>query len=457
MDNARSELAKIIQAVDKASHDELDVLARIEKNTSAPKPDTAKVQEVTGEHKTSSGNSVTAKADLNEAPIFDIDAPVVHVEPAPVNVNAPAISELRETHSESATERVIEKETTSKPKREKTPRDAVAREQSTNKDLASAIEGLYEDDDGRLRQANGAFASHKQKELYEQQRKEEEKADEKQATMFESIGKLVSGGIKKQVEDVDAVDAVGASVGNSAWQIAKEVKGFKDSASEYLEESGLNSIEGIKEKTAGAVSSVKEKRDSAKHMGKSLVKFFKSPAGFVSELRESKQQESKSEIFTENSSERHEKEQVTEQQVEIAESQAEQRAELHDEQIDKLSDIEDAIKATAGGGAGGGMMDMFDMAEDFYSRKKGRRGRGRKSRMRAKSADVDYYKVKESMRPKSASRMSKALDTVQTSGKGLLGLSGDAVKGGVMSKVLGGAGKVFKPLAVMMGIGAAGA
>ncbi|MDC5816569.1 hypothetical protein [Vibrio europaeus] len=466
MDNIRRELAQIVVAVDKASHDELSVLARIEKNTAKTKAKMPQAHEVVSEPE-AQAKETYARADSarQDAPIFDMDAPSIHVEPAPVFVDSNAVSEIVETHAEKHTERIVESKPTSKEKIDKTQPEAVAEAQEAksrqSSQLADELKGFYEDDNGRLRKQNGAFASHKQKELYDQQKKDEEKRDDKQTGMFEAFSKLVTGTMQKQVEDVDAVDAVGASVGNSAWQMVKEVKGFKDSATEYLQESGLDSVEGVKDKAQGAMNSVKGTRDRAKHFGKSLGKFLKSPTGFLRDFKE-RRQESKSEIFSKNSSTRHEKEKIAEQQIELAQDQSEQLSEHHDEQIDKLSDIESAIKATAGGGASG--LDMFDFAEDLYDMKRGRKRGGRKSRMSARTADVDYYKAKESIKPRSASRMSKVLDTVKTSSKGVLGLGDDAAKGGgVLSKLsgggkslLGGAGKLLKPLGLLLGIGAAG-
>ncbi len=465
----RRELAKVVIAVDKASHDELRVLARIEKNTSKPTTVSSQARDVASEPEIQpKDRSSQSNGSSLELPIFDMDAPIINVEPAPVIVSSSAIKEVVETSTERNTERVIENKPTSIKRDKKELQESVSEPELTTTNqgsqLADELKGFYEDQKGRLRKENGAFASHKQKELYEQQKKDEEERGDKQNGMFEAFSKLVSGSIQKQADDVDAVDTVGSSVGNSAWQMVKEVKGFKDSATEYLEESGLDSIEGVKEKAKGAVGSIKEKRDKAKYFGKSLAKFLKSPVGFLRESREDKQQSTgNGSSRADNASTRHEKEKVAEQQIELAQDQSDQLSEQHDEQIDKLSDIESAIKASANNGSGG-MLEMFDFAEDLYDMKRGRKRGGRKSKMRAKTADVDYYKAKDSVKPKAAGRMSKALDTVKTSGKGLLGLSDDAAKGGgVLSKLsgggkslLGGAGKLLKPLGIMLGIGAAG-
>lgn len=139
------------------------------------------------------------------------------------------------------------------------------------------LEGIYRDSRGQLRQANGSFASRKQKELYEQQQAAEEEKQRKDGGALSAIAGVIQKGIGNTAEQVDAVDTLGASIGNTQWAVVKEVKGFKDSAAKYLEDYNLTTKEGRSE----AVADAKGKFQGAKQAGLNAFRFLKNPRQFM--------------------------------------------------------------------------------------------------------------------------------------------------------------------------------
>lgn len=507
------ELGAIVKAIDSASNEELAALNRIENKLdgSGTQSDSDLVFDPMVTNVVDSQSKDDDEPE-EQAPIFNFDAPAPLVVDPVVNVAAPEFNPVIEVITEpessvseplsAVTELLGEESAATIINVEPNPVEAIQQPVTDSKSEEAApipvsdsmtanqeksnelLGGLYEDSKGRLRQENGSFASKKQNEAFQQQKKQDEKNGKKSAGIFSAMSQIVKSGLDKSNENVDAVDSVGSAVGNSTWAMVKEVKGFKDSASEYLEGNNLNSVDGVLKNIEDGKQSVTEKAAKAKGFGKGIFNFIKNPKKFAKDLRtnikeqrENIKQESEtvtaenSSIDTVNQSEvRQSSEQKAESQQEAIAEQTEIAKESSNEIVSKLEDVEDAIIGLAKNmdGGGAGALDMLDDLNDMRRKRKKRRG-FKNRKLNSRTADADYKKLREkrlSQDTKPKSRFKKAFDTVDDKGRNLFNRGSKNVAekgGGLMSKVMGGgkgllkgAGKLFKPLGLILGAGMVG-
>ncbi|EKO3439474.1 hypothetical protein NTE19_003366 [Vibrio fluvialis] len=318
-------LGGIARAVEQASKKELVALSRIEKRLIQQSPTVA-------DHQTQamgdalSNPSVIQRFEVEqsapEAPVFDFDspAPVVTVEAPKPSV---VVVERESVHQDKSSPKSRKKDKPQAFKERSTPAAQVSAKstvtekstetseltkesvslaetqlkvaqtfQAEQEKSVELLEGLYKDSKGRLRNESGAFASRKQKELYEQQKAEEQEKERKNGGVLSALAGVIQKGVSGVAEQVDAVDTLGASVGNTQWAVAKEVKGLSDSALGYLEEYNLTTKEGRAEVAANAKEKVRNTTSKVKGFGSGLFKFMKSPRQFIKSVRAGTVQES---------------------------------------------------------------------------------------------------------------------------------------------------------------------
>ena len=121
---------------------------------------------------------------------------------------------------------------------------AQAKQLSESSKMNKLLEGIYRDQKGEIRQKNGAFATRKQKELFEkQERTEPSDENTEQSSLLRALSDWA---IKDEVSGNRAIDAGGTAIGGSFWLAAKEVKDLTTEAGSLLSNNNLTSIDGIK-------------------------------------------------------------------------------------------------------------------------------------------------------------------------------------------------------------------
>jgi len=285
----KSEFYKVIKLIDSSSKKELAALARVEKAITEVMPRKGRIDPVTGDARPVRGEKTKQSGGGGDfAPVLAPRIPTT-VE-APVNVTDTAIStgtpvidhglvDVADNNSNDVAEKpersvsnavmAVTKQTVSNDDKqlatnapESNPVVNVSVEAPTlpavnvesdpelskqQKKTNQLLEGLYEDSQGKVRQANGAFASRQQKEAFTKEKLASEK-DDKDKSKFKVLSDwaLKTAG---NVDKNDAVDNAGVAVGSSFWMAGKEIVNITKDAKEFIDKSTLLNVEKRKEKT----------------------------------------------------------------------------------------------------------------------------------------------------------------------------------------------------------------
>ncbi|QUM78800.1 hypothetical protein HWV00_21240 (plasmid) [Moritella sp. 24] len=125
------------------------------------------------------------------------------------------------------------------------------------------LEGLYEDSQGRLRQASGAFASRQQRELHNSSNSNDTAEESTQPSILKALSNWVTGNTISS--DNQAVDSAGVAVGSSVWMAAKEVSNVVGDAKNFAIDNNLTTKEGIAGKLEHAKSVVSDPKAAFKN------------------------------------------------------------------------------------------------------------------------------------------------------------------------------------------------
>lgn len=298
----------------------------------------------------------------------------------------------------------------------------------------SAFDNYWKDEKGRLRRANGTYASKEERSQYQKTAAEiaKERQDEKQSGV---ITKMI-GAVKRFANREDpmeangATDAAGAAAGGSWFYAAKELynvgENVVSSASNAIDKS-----EKLKEKWTSVKSfSLRDRFSNSKREGSALPDASKvnhvagSKGGPDSLLNRTKQASVQSE------------------QSEILKEQTVEQKQSNEKIIDLLDEISSNSRSA---GSDGGLMSGVSSISDLLGGR-GRRGRGGRSRGRVGKSVSVAKKAPKGGRLKSVlSATGKKTAGVASTG---MSMAGKAFRG--VSTVAKGAGKLVPFLAPVL-------
>jgi len=248
--------APVIKAIEKTSAKELSSLGRIEKTLKGqalthstprakPKAQSQVVEEANVDVTVSQvAPSVDVSARISEVEIPDVTVESAKAQEAVTktesitHIDNRDMKQLNTNHSETVNQVTQAKD------------EAVL---SEAKKQTKALQGLWKDANGRLRQESGAFASQKQKEQFEQAHNNSDDDEEKTPS---SLLMAVSKWASDQNQQDTLTTTAGTGVAGSYWSAAIESKEAFTEFKEKLENNGLgtktDAKDTIKRKLASA-------------------------------------------------------------------------------------------------------------------------------------------------------------------------------------------------------------
>jgi hypothetical protein len=271
--------------------------------------------------------------------------------------------------------------------------EAEKQQRETNELLA----GLYEDSQGRLRQASGAFASRQQNEALTASQAPSE--DEGSQSLLKSLSTWAADK-GKSVAGNDAADSAGVAVGSSLWLATKEIGQMTTSAVELATANKLTSMAGIKERASQAKNALKNPKaallslfgrgdgpqtddpQTSSTVDRTVSAVPANSEGSTGAVVEQSPVAENGDTTTDStlsqSSVDRSADTSAERLSESADEQTEVLADQNETQIALLEQIETAIASA--GGAGGGSL-LGGAGPGRRSRRGRRRGRGRLGRL----------------------------------------------------------------------------